>query len=152
MKPYVHTKTKNMNVCVIFICSSVKLETSQMSTKRWTNCNNRHTMEYLPAIEKSKPLIHTPAWQISKSFWVKEVREKESIKSVSLFIFNFRNCKLICRDTKQINGRPGMRVKKGAYYEGLHDSSGTDGNVCYFNCGNDFTGAYMCHNSLTCAL
>lgn len=93
------------------ICSRAKLETTHMSANRWTD---KQTVIYphseiLPS-DKEKWNIDTPHTNMheSQNHLSEWKRRKKSTESMSLFIYNFRNCELICQDTKQISGCLGI--------------------------------------------
>lgn len=73
---------------------------------------------------------HTSMDEFQKHHHEWKKSEEKRVQILSLFIYNFRNYKLICKDTKQISGCQGMRVEDRSR---LQDRFGIDGNV-YFHC------------------
>ena len=80
-----------------------------------TNCDV--SIQWNTSSNKEDITIGThPSRNEWKNHYISEKKEKKSTKSVGLLIYDFRNCQLICGDTKQISGCRRMRVERVTGY------------------------------------
>lgn len=75
-----------------FIRNSLKLETTQMSSRMSGNKLVYHTMEYCTALKKNRQLAHTnDGWILKTLYQVKETNHKTAIKVIPVIYMIFKN-------------------------------------------------------------